>query len=219
MHKRFSRGFTIVEIATVVFIIGLLATITLVFFNNVQAQSRDTSRANDMATLGTLLERYYDTNGLYPSGCGTTSCNSGSSQWTYPVPNTIGTSTTLSQLSTIFNQNGVDTLDPLLTSQKPFIGSGYTISNSAHGYFYRGGQTNVSGSSNTIWLVNLTETSSSRQCTVQVTIGNATGSDTAGYVLGYYAESTQTWNIYVGKHGARPFIGSGSTAGFCQIMN
>jgi Tfp pilus assembly protein PilE len=220
MHKRLSRGFTIVEIATVIFIIALLAVLTLVVFNNVQAQSRDTSRANDMAILGNLLERYYDKNGQYPPACGSPTCSSGSSLWAYSAPDTISVSSTLAQMSTIFGQT-VSTIDPQLSgSQTPIIGQWYTTSN-APGYIYRGGQTNTPPNSSavTIYLIKLIESGSSRQCTVNVTINGTSGTDTAGYVLTYYAESTKTWNVYFGKHGAKPFIDPSSTAGFCQAMN
>jgi len=68
MHKRLSRGFTIVEIATVVFIIGLLAVMTVVVFNNVQRQARDTSKEQAVKAIMNSLERYYDNHGEYPTG-------------------------------------------------------------------------------------------------------------------------------------------------------
>jgi|EndMetStandDraft_5_1072996.scaffolds.fasta_scaffold40972_2 Tfp pilus assembly protein PilE len=68
MHKRLSRGFTIVEIATVVFIIALLAVITVVAYNNVQRQARDTSKEQAVKIIMTSLERYYDAHGEYPTG-------------------------------------------------------------------------------------------------------------------------------------------------------
>jgi type II secretory pathway pseudopilin PulG len=68
MHKQLSRGFTIVEIATVVFIIGLLAVMTVVVFNNVQRQARDTSKEQAVKAIMNSLERYYDNHGEYPTG-------------------------------------------------------------------------------------------------------------------------------------------------------
>ena len=221
MHKRLSRGFTIVEIATVIFIIALLAILTLVVFNNVQAQSRDTSRTNDMSILGNMLERYYDKNGSYPAGCGGATCNSGYTWWGYTAPDIISTSTTLSQLSSIFGQT-VSTIDPQLSSvQTPFIGSGYTIP-SAPGYVYRGAQTIAPPPNNTggsIPIVKLSETGSSRQCSLTVALNTTVGTDTAAYILAFYSESTKMWNVYLGKHGVRPTFDGTSTSGFCQLMN
>lgn len=68
MHKQVNRGFTIVEIATVIFIIALLAILTVVVFNNVQRQARDTSKEQAVKTIMTSLERYYDNHGEYPTG-------------------------------------------------------------------------------------------------------------------------------------------------------
>lgn len=68
MHKRLSRGFTIVEIATVIFIIALLAVMVVVVFNNVQRQARDTSKEQAVKAIMTSLERYYDNHGEYPTG-------------------------------------------------------------------------------------------------------------------------------------------------------
>lgn len=221
MHKRLSRGFTIVEIATVIFIIALLAALIVVAFNNVQQQTRDTARANDMSILGNLFERYYDKNGTYPVGCGGATCNSGYAWWGYTGTDIISTSTTLSQLTSMLSQT-VSTIDPQLsTLQTPFIGVSYTIP-SAPGYIYRGAQTitpppnNTSGS---IPIVKLSETGSSRQCSLTVALNTTVGTDTAAYILAYYSESTKTWNVYLGKHGVRPTFDGTSTSSFCQLMN
>ena len=68
MHKRFHQGFTVVEIATVIFVIAVLALITTMTYNNVQKQSRDTARESAVTVIMTALEKYYDTHGEYPYG-------------------------------------------------------------------------------------------------------------------------------------------------------
>lgn len=69
--QRRQRGFTIVEIMIVVVIIAVLASVTLVVYNNVQNQSADTKRQNDIILLRNALKKYHDENGEYPKpdGC------------------------------------------------------------------------------------------------------------------------------------------------------
>ena len=68
MHKRLRHGFTIVEVATVLFVIAILALITTMTYNNVQKQSRDTHKEQGARVIMSALERYYDTHGEYPGG-------------------------------------------------------------------------------------------------------------------------------------------------------
>lgn len=60
-------GFTIVEVAIVVVVVAIIATLTLVVFGRVQGDSRDRSRAVDANLIAEALEKYYDNNGEYPS--------------------------------------------------------------------------------------------------------------------------------------------------------
>lgn len=46
-----SRGFTIVELLIVIVIIGILASITIVAYNNIQQRGRDTKRKDDVAKI------------------------------------------------------------------------------------------------------------------------------------------------------------------------
>lgn len=77
--KKFHRGFTLVETAIVIAIVGVLASLTLVVYNNVQKQSRDSKRTNDMKILSSALEKYHERNGEYPMppecNSSITSCN------------------------------------------------------------------------------------------------------------------------------------------------
>jgi prepilin-type N-terminal cleavage/methylation domain-containing protein len=62
-----SHGFTIVEITIAVVIIALLASISVVAYARIQADSRDTTRSSRVAIIADALEKYYLRNGEYPS--------------------------------------------------------------------------------------------------------------------------------------------------------
>lgn len=59
-------GFTIVEIAVVIFIIGVLTGMTVVVFGKVQAGTRDNDRKSDALTLKSAINRYISDNGEAP---------------------------------------------------------------------------------------------------------------------------------------------------------
>jgi prepilin-type N-terminal cleavage/methylation domain-containing protein len=72
--SRTSYGFTIVELLIVIVVIAILATISIVAYNGIQARARDSQRQEDVKTIVKALELYYIDNGKYPlsncvSGC------------------------------------------------------------------------------------------------------------------------------------------------------
>lgn len=73
MRKRVS-GFTIVELLIVIVVIAILATISVVAYNGVQARARDAQRQQDVKTIVKALEMYYIDNGKYPPGACTANC-------------------------------------------------------------------------------------------------------------------------------------------------
>ena len=75
MHKRNTRGFTIVELLIVIVVIGILAAITVVAYNGTQQRARDTRRQDDVGVITKALELYYIDNGKYPAGSGSTVIN------------------------------------------------------------------------------------------------------------------------------------------------
>ncbi len=57
-----NKGFTLIELLVVISIIGLLASIMLLAFNNVRFKARDAKRIADMKQIVTALSFYYDDN-------------------------------------------------------------------------------------------------------------------------------------------------------------
>ena len=59
-------GFTIVELLIVIVVISVLASITVVAFNGVQAKSRNVARFQEMKSWDKLFKAYKATYGSYP---------------------------------------------------------------------------------------------------------------------------------------------------------
>jgi prepilin-type N-terminal cleavage/methylation domain-containing protein len=59
-------GFTIVELLIVIVVIAILATITVVAYNGIQARARDSHRLQDITSVYQALLLYYTDNGSYP---------------------------------------------------------------------------------------------------------------------------------------------------------
>lgn len=61
------KGFTLIEMLVVISLIGILAALALVSFQNSQKQARDTQRKSDLRQYQNALESYGNmANGLYP---------------------------------------------------------------------------------------------------------------------------------------------------------
>lgn len=63
-----NKGFTLIEILIVVFIIGLLSSIVLVGLGSFRARGRDARRIADIRETQNGLELYYGKFGSYPAG-------------------------------------------------------------------------------------------------------------------------------------------------------
>lgn len=61
-----SRGFTLVELLTVIFILSLLASIVIVSASSARVKSRDNRRKIDIDTVAQSLELYYAQHKTYP---------------------------------------------------------------------------------------------------------------------------------------------------------
>lgn len=66
-RKSSQHAFTVVELLIVIVVIAILAAISLVSFNNVQAKARDSERKSDIAAIQKVVEAYYVDHGKYPS--------------------------------------------------------------------------------------------------------------------------------------------------------
>lgn len=63
---RGDKGFTIVELLIVIVVIAILAAVTVVAYNGVQARAQRSRLAGDMASIKTKLELFNADNTLYP---------------------------------------------------------------------------------------------------------------------------------------------------------
>jgi prepilin-type N-terminal cleavage/methylation domain-containing protein len=85
--ERKQEGFTIVELLIVVVVIAILAAITIVSFNGIQARARDSARIENIQAIAKAIELYKVDNNQYPvisdafssesSGCGSATQNWG----------------------------------------------------------------------------------------------------------------------------------------------
>lgn len=62
-----NNGFTIVELLIVVVVIAILAAITIVSFNGIQARAQDTKRISDINSISKVLAMYKVDYGVYPT--------------------------------------------------------------------------------------------------------------------------------------------------------
>ncbi len=62
-----TAAFTIVELLIVIVVIAILAAITIVAYNGIQARARDTQRDTAVRQLKSAIEMYRVDNGVYPS--------------------------------------------------------------------------------------------------------------------------------------------------------
>lgn len=66
MHKRFFRGFTVVELLVVIVVIGIIASITVFSYRGVQTRANDGAVQDDLKKLGDALNIYNGEKGRYP---------------------------------------------------------------------------------------------------------------------------------------------------------
>ena len=86
------RGFTLIELLVVVAIIGVLSTVVMSSVNQARRKARDARRYQDLQSLRTALEMYYDDYGRYPSTAGSwqTVCTTGLNTYPYTTSGSDG---------------------------------------------------------------------------------------------------------------------------------
>lgn len=70
--RKQSRGFSLIELLTVMGIIGLLASIILANLTVARMRARDSLRKSSLAQLERAVQFYYDASGTYPGDFDTT---------------------------------------------------------------------------------------------------------------------------------------------------
>lgn len=73
LSRRHLSGFTIVELLIVIVVIAILASISVVAYNGIQARGRDSQRRSDVAAISKVLQLYKINTGTMMeagSGCG-----------------------------------------------------------------------------------------------------------------------------------------------------
>jgi prepilin-type N-terminal cleavage/methylation domain-containing protein len=83
--ERKQEGFTIVELLIVVVVIAILAAITIVSFNGIQARARDSARIENIQAIAKAIELYKVDNNQYPvisdAYSAETTCGSQTENW------------------------------------------------------------------------------------------------------------------------------------------
>lgn len=88
--KKYSAGFSLVEIMVVVVIIGIISSFTYVSFSKSSAKGRDAERKTDLRALQAAIEQYKSKEGLYPEGCNAAGSWSGQVGTIYECPSASG---------------------------------------------------------------------------------------------------------------------------------
>lgn len=197
-------GFTIVELLVALVIIALMASLMGVSYIKIQSQSRDAKRKADIETLASLLEKYYDKNGEYPTGCSKYLLAQKSSCGTVNMPITTNTDVVaadlpLATLKQDFPQLPNDFGDPRQSSAGyPF---GLTANSTSPHYMYMGQYDSNTTSAITANVMNVSsEINCSTGDVYESTPAGALPKSTT-FVLAYLSELDQKWYIYQGKHG------------------
>lgn len=206
MHKRYTKGFTIVELLIIVTVITIICITTTLAYTQIQLRSRDSKRNADLTMLANTLESFYDHKGEYPPGCPDPTCPSTlhtTNTSSVPLTSTMTLTTLTSVLPGIKDKFG-DPQSPNRTY--PF--KNRTVNEKK--YIYFGGTYN-----NTAAALTLDSPSdASFPCTLRSSLpAGAVGS----YVIGYFHEEMNKWILLGGRNATQITIAAGSASDGCVI--
>jgi type II secretory pathway pseudopilin PulG len=202
-YKRYLRGFTIVELLVIIVIIGIVFSVTIIGYGQVQKGTRNDKRSADITILINELEKFYDQQGEYPPGCPDTTCPN--LMHTANTSSAVLTpSTTLTTLRTILPGIKDGFSDPQSPNKTlPF--KNRTVAENK--YYYFGGTVNYTAGA----LVLSFATHANFPCTIQSSL--ATG-QVGSYVVGFFDEVANAWVLRGGRNGIQMTV----TAGTCVIV-
>ncbi|MDB5168390.1 MAG: exported protein of unknown function [Candidatus Saccharibacteria bacterium] len=203
MHKRYLNGFTIVELLVIIVVIGIIATVSIVSYMQIQKGVRNDERTTEITIMANELEKFYAKNGEYPPGCPDASCPS-AMHTTNVSSVAITPDTTLNTLRGILPGIRDDFGDPQSTSATLPIKNRTVLSTK---YYYFGGTVNYTGLAASLSF----ETHENFPCTIQSSLAAGT---VGSYVLGYFDEITKAWILKGGRNGTPMTV----TAGTCVIV-
>ncbi len=133
--KKFRKGFTLVELAVVIVIIGVLAAFGVPKFLNSVERSKASEAVAYLSAIRTAEERFIAKNGIYattvtdldisipnpkyfdPPGAITTTTTAGNPTWTLTLTRTAATSS-FGAYTVTFTQDGFDTTNSTISSDQ-----------------------------------------------------------------------------------------------------
>lgn len=202
MHKRLlnttrTRGFTLVELMVVVAVIGILLTVMILGYRQVQNQARDSQREAAASAIATSLEAYYEKNGEYPAGIQFNAA----SQRDY-ITNYAPTLSVLSQLSEKdLSKPGSFQFYAYCNGTTCDAGSFLTVRREQIIYHSRNSTNNVAGS---FYKLTMNQASGGPNCSI------TTYYTDPGYALFWYSEAQGIWIFKKSKHGSVDIANNGT---------
>lgn len=203
MHKRYLKGFSLVELTVVIVVIALLVSISIVAYTSTQIDARNSKRDADMTMLANELEKFYDKKGEYPPGCPDTTCPN-ALHTTNTSSAALTPNTTLTTLTSILPGIKTGFGDPQ-SSNKTLPFKNRTVAETK--YYYYGGTVNYTAGALTLDFA----THANFPCTIRSTLA---AGQVGSYVIGYFNEKTGAWVLKGGRNGIQMTV----FAGTCVII-
>ncbi len=223
MKKRSLTGFTVVELAIVIVVVAALAVMMMAAYGRVQSESRDTRRKTDLEIFVDEMEKYYEKNGEYPTGCSsysyaarascTVATQATSTEYIY-------NSSTVAQVKTILPGIPANFGDPRGTTNLPFSSSSGTTKY----YAYKGQYDLPASYASNTFTSTLADISCGSAVGYQLDKTDPAKKSTS-FAVAYLSEVDSKWRVYQGKNGVDLVSISsgtrlrGSTLGNCIFVN